>query len=121
MHSSLNLTYFFYLKTPKGRSEYVHIKLSNFLQEFINEYNLTTHTCNGWVYFEITKRCYGLPQARKLANDLLHVQINKAGYYETGTTPGLWCPKWCPIIFGIIVHDFGIEYVGKRHAQQLIH
>ena len=45
-----------------GRSECAHIKLSNILQEFIDKYNLTTHTCNGWVYFQILKGFYGLPR-----------------------------------------------------------
>ena len=104
-----------------GISEYARIKLSNILQELIDEYDLTTHTCNGWVYFEILKGCYGLLQARKLANDILCVLLNKAGYYDTTKTLGLWCHKWRPIIFGIIVDNFRIEYVRKRHAQQLLH
>ena len=32
-------------------AEYVHIKLSNIPQEFIDEYDITKNTCNGWVYF----------------------------------------------------------------------
>ena len=85
------------------RSEYVRIKLSNIPQEFIDEYDLTKHTCDGWVYFEILKGCYGLPQAGNLANDIIRVRLKKSGYYEVATTPGLWRHKWRPIIFGIIV------------------
>ena len=59
------------------RAEYVRIKISNILQEFIDEYELTRHTCNGWVYFEIFRGCYGLPQAGKSANDLLLISLNK--------------------------------------------
>ena len=62
-----------------------------------------------------------MPQAVKLANDLLRTRIKKAGYYEAATTPGLWRHKWCPIIFGLIVDNFGIEYVGERHSQHLLH
>ena len=73
----------------------------------------------GWVYFEIVRGCYGLPQSRHLANDLLRTRLKKAGYFETATTPGLWKHSWRPIQFCLIVYDFGIEYVGERHAQHL--
>ena len=111
----------FYLETPMDRYEYVRIKLSNMPQEFIDEYYLTTHTCDGWVYFEILRGCYGLTQAEKSTNDILRVRLKKTGYYKGTTTPGLWRQKWRPIIFGLMVDNFGIEYVGKRHAHHLLH
>ena len=54
-----------------------------------------------------------------LSNKLLEQHLNKAGYYQCPTTPGLWRHKWRPIIFYLIVNDFGIEYVGKLHANHL--
>ena len=101
------------------RPEYVIIILEDIPQKFIDEYNLIPYTHNGWIYFEIIKVCYGLPQARKLANDLLRIRINENRYYETTTTPGLWCHKWCPIMFVLIVDGFGIEYVGDQHLNHL--
>ena len=65
-----------------------------------DEYNLTPYAHNGWIYFEIIKGCYGLPQAGKLANDLLRTRLNNNGYHETANTPGLWRHKWRPIMFG---------------------
>ena len=59
-------------------------------QEMIDEYNLLDYEHNGWIYFEIVRRCYGLPQYRQLANDLLLKRHNKEGYFEESTTPGLW-------------------------------
>jgi hypothetical protein len=53
---------------------------------------------------------YGLKQAGKLANDLLTDRLGKHGYFQTATTPGLWPHKWRPIMFILIVNDFGIEY-----------
>ena len=103
------------------RSEYMRIKLSNIPQGFIDEYYLTIHTCDGWVYFEILIGCYGLSQAGKLVNDLLRFYLKKSGYYEAATTPGLWRHKWRPIIFRLIVDNFGIEYVVKRHYHNLLH
>ena len=63
------------------RSEYVRIKLSDISQEFIKEYELTQAAQNGWIYFEILRGFYGLPQSGRLANDLLHTHLDKAGYY----------------------------------------
>ena len=47
--------------------------------------------------------------------------MNNAGYYEAAKTLGLWRHKWRLIIFGLIVDDSGIEYVGERHSQHLLH
>ena len=40
-------------------------------------------------------------------------------YYQCATTSGLWQHKWRPIIFGLIVDNFDVEYVGERHSQNL--
>ena len=89
----------FYLQTPMDRSEYFCIKLSDIPQEFIDEYDLNEADQHGWIYFEILRGCYGLPQSGRLANDLLRTRLEKADYYESATTPGLWCHKWRPIQF----------------------
>ena len=81
------------------RSEYVRIKFSDIPQEFIEEYDRSEAAQNGWVYFEILRRCYVLPQSGRLANDLLCTRLEKADYYEAATTPGLWCHNWRPIQF----------------------
>ncbi|KAL7425592.1 hypothetical protein ACHAXH_000063, partial [Discostella pseudostelligera] len=103
------------------RPEYVRIKLTDIPTEFIDEYTLTEYTYNGWVYFEINKGVYGLKQAGKLANDLLTERLKLSGYYQCPLTPGLWRHQWRPISFVLIVDDFGIKYVGKRHADHLLH
>ena len=102
------------------RSEYVRIKLSDIPQEFIEEYDPTQSVQNGWIYFEILRGCYGLPQSGRLANDLLHTRLEKEGYYEAATTLGLWIHKWRPIQFFLLVDDFGIEYVGKQYALHIL-
>ena len=80
----------FYLQTPMVRSEYMCIKFSDIPQEFIGEYDLSEASQNGWVYFEILCGCYGLPQSGGLTNNLLRTRLEKAGYYDAATTPGLW-------------------------------
>ena len=51
--------------------EYMKMPLSIFPQTTIDQYNLTEHAKNGFVYLEIRKAIYGLPQAGILANKLL--------------------------------------------------
>ena len=109
----------FYLGTPLDRPEYVRIRLDDVPQEFIDEYNLTHHVRDGWVYFKIVRGVYGLPQSGILANQLLEKRLNEAGYYQLDATPGLWRHKWRPIMFTLIVDDFGVEYVGEKHAIHL--
>ena len=50
------------------RSEYVRINFSDIPQEVIEEYDLSKAAKNGWIYFEILRGCYGLPQSGLLAN-----------------------------------------------------
>ena len=54
-----------------------------------------------------------------LAKNLIHKRLNKAGYYNTTTTPDLWRHKWCPVMVVLIVNDFGIEYVCDNHLHHL--
>ena len=71
----------FYLQTPLDRPEYACIKLSDIPEEFALEYNLLSYSRDGWVYFEIRRGVYGLPQSGMLSNKLLEERLNKAGYY----------------------------------------
>ena len=79
----------FYLDTPMENPEYVRVKLEDIPQAFIEEYHLLENERHGWVYFEIFRGCYGLPQSGKLANDLRTTSLEYAQYYETATTPVL--------------------------------
>ena len=72
-----------------------------------------------WVYYEIRRGCYVLPQSGILAKKQLRLRLEKYGYYEDRTTPGLWRHKWRPIQFYLIVDNFGVEYVGKQHVDHL--
>ena len=109
----------FYLSTPLGKTEYVKTQLSNNSQEFLSEYNVNSLVHKGWIYFLIRPVCYGLPQSGILANKQLILRLEKEGYYESRTTPDLRRNKWRPIQFCLIVDDFGVECVGKQHADHL--
>ena len=69
---------------------------------------------------QIEKSMYGLPQVGILANNLLQQQLKPHGYYEATHTPGLWRHRTLPIKFTLVVDDFGIEYVGKDDAENLL-
>ncbi len=84
------------------------------------QYDLDTHTRDGFVFLEIRRAVWGLPQAGILANKLLRKQLAPHGYYECVNTSGLWRHATRPITFSLIVDDFGIKYVGKEHADHLI-
>ena len=54
----------FYLNTPMKRPEYMRLKITDIPDEIIDEYNLREIVDDdGYVYCEITKGMYGLPQA----------------------------------------------------------
>ena len=57
----------FYLNTPLDRKEYVRMKLSDFHESVVDHYNLKEIAEDGWVYVEVPKGMYGLPQAGSLA------------------------------------------------------
>ena len=101
-------------------SKYVCIKIADILEEFIEEYNLQGMDRNGWIYFEIRRGCYGLPQAGILAKDLLRKHLEAEGYYEALTSPGLWRHKWRPIQYCLLVDGFRVEYVGLEHFNHLL-
>ena len=90
--------------------------LSLFPEWTIEQYDLRTHAKDGWVYFEIRKAIYGLPQAGMLANKQLRKNLAPEGYYEVPHTPGLWKHTSRPITFFLVIDDFGIKYEGKEHA-----
>ncbi len=112
----------FYLNTPMTRYEYVEIKIDDIPEEIIaKQYNLREKaTSNGYVYIEIQKRMYGLPQAGILAQQLLEQRLNAKGYSQSRTALGLWTHKTCPISFTLVVDDFGVKCVGKEHVLHLI-
>ena len=106
--------------TPLKRKEYMKMKLDNFpahIQEYCNLKEKAT--ADGWVYVAIKRGMYGLPQSGLLAQELLEKRLNKHGYHQSRFTPGLWTHEWRPICFTLVVDDFGVKYVGRKHAEHL--
>ena len=110
----------FYLGTPMQRYEYMFIYIKDIPPDIVNQYNLNELAIDGKVYVEIRKGMYGLPQAGILANELLQKNLAKFGYHQCRHTPGLWRHKIRPIVFVLVVDDFGVKYVGKEHVMHLL-
>jgi len=81
----------FYLNTLMAKPEYMRLRLDIIPKEIIIKYNLQDLVNDeGWVYVEIRKGMYGLPQAGIIANQLLKKRLAEKGYYQCQHTPGLW-------------------------------
>ena len=91
-----------YLDTTMDEPKYVQIKFNDIPQEFSDQYNLKEKVHNRWMYFKIVKGCCELPQAGRLANDLLRERLAKEGYYEAEAS-GLWKHEARPIQFVLVV------------------
>ena len=111
----------FYLNTPMDRPEYLRMKIANFPEDVIEHYKLKDKVDDkGNLYVKCVRGMYGLPHAGIIAQKLLEERLNKAGYYQSDMTPGFWKHKWRPVVFSLIVDDFGVKYVGEEHAKHLI-
>ncbi len=104
----------FYLNTPMARYEYMWLKLTDIPEKIIIEYKLREiATADKYVYCEIRKGMYGLPQAGIIVQQLL-------GYHQSKIVPGLWTHETRDISFTLVVDDFAIKYTKKEDTQHLI-
>jgi hypothetical protein len=110
----------FYLTAALDYYEYMKIPLALFPEWIKKQYNLDTHARDGFVFLEIQRAVWGLPQAGILANKVLRKRLKPHGYYECVNTPGLWRHATRQITFSLVVDDFGVKYVGKVHADHSI-
>ncbi len=68
----------FYLNTPMQRYKYMKLKMMGIPQEIKREYELQElATPEGYIYCEIRKGMYGLPQAGIIAQELLEERLAK--------------------------------------------
>ena len=98
---------------PLDLYEYMQTTIKLIPKEFITAYNLHDKIHKDFVYMEISKGIYGLPQVIILTNELLKAKFHPNGYYET-STPGLWRHKTHPMYFYLAVNDFGIKMSARN-------
>ena len=110
-----------YLNTNLKDYENLCVHTSQIPEEFMQKYNLQQYvTPDGWVFFEILKGMYGLPQAGVLAHAKITSLLALHGYAPSKNTPGLWTHATRPIAFALVVDDFGVKYVGEEQANHLL-
>ena len=62
----------------------------------------------------------GLKQARRIANERHTKHLQKYGHAPCPHTPALWRHNTLPIVFTLVVNDFGVKYTGKHNVDHLI-
>ena len=62
----------------------------------------------------------GLKQASRIANDRLKSHLAQFGFAPVPRTPALWKHNTKPILFSLVVDDFGVKYTGKENSNHLI-
>jgi hypothetical protein len=85
----------------------------------MEEYKLQDLVHNGFILVEIRKGMYGLPQSGILTYKRLVLHLAKYGYASVRHTPGLWRHATCLILVALVVDDFGVQAVGRQHAEHI--
>ena len=104
-----------------GWSECMIIHIRLILTDIIAHYNLNDIVNQyGWIYMEIIRGMYILPQAGIFANNLLAQRLINHGYSQVKQTPGFCRHVYRPISFTFSVEYFGIGYVGQEQSDHLM-
>jgi hypothetical protein len=109
----------FYLTAALEYFEYMKIPLALFPVWTIEQYNLQHLALDGWVYIEMRRVVWGLPQAGILANKRLRRKLAPFGN-QSNNTPGLWRHESRPLTVTLVVDDFGVKFVNKADVDHLI-
>jgi hypothetical protein len=111
----------FYLCSVLDEFEYVRIPEHMLPQEIIDLYDLKDKIVDGFVYAEVRKGMYGLPQAGRLANLQLQKFLEQYGYVPCPiSTPGLWKDLNIDLMFTLVVDDFGVRYTNKADVDRFL-
>jgi hypothetical protein len=110
----------FYLNTEMDYYEYMRLPINIIPQEIVDQYTLLPLMHNDYVYIEIQKGMYGLPQAGIIVNKKLKKHLTKSGYAPTAHTPGMWKHHMQPVQLFLVVDGFGVKYSGTDNVQHLI-
>jgi hypothetical protein len=103
----------FYLTAALEYFEYMRITLSYFPAWMVEQYNLNKHVYNGYIYINMQRAVWGLPQAGILANKRLWRKLAPFGYSECVNMPNHWKHETRPISFTLVVKNFGVKHVNK--------
>ena len=112
----------FYLGTPlpPGHYEYMRIHRSKLPRETILKHRLDSIFHDDYIYFEVRKCIYGLPQSGKLSQTRLVKHLASHGYHQLPNVPCLFKHATRNITFSLVVDDFGVSYQHPSDFQHLI-
>ena len=109
----------FYLNNDLPTTEYIRIPVNIIPEDIYQQYDLHKFETDGYVYAAVDKGMYGLPQAGRVASNVLIPRLEKAGYRPTGRTPGLFKHDTNSVYFSLIVDDFFVSHENQQHFQHL--
>ena len=98
----------FYLTAKLEHFEYMKMPLSLLPLWIVKQYNLKELVVGGWVFVEMKRTVWGLPQAGILANKCLLRKLVPFGYHKCVNTQGLCRHETRAINFTLVVDDFGV-------------
>ena len=96
------------------------LPLSIFPEHIIQQYHLRKKSKSRCVYVENWSSIYRHPQAVVLANKALKENLAPRGYFEVAHTTWLWKHITHPIVFSLVVDNFGVKYVDRSNADHLV-
>ncbi len=110
----------YYLGTPLLRPEYIRIARKQLSATICSEYSLDDVCTDGYVYFEIVKGMYGLPQAGLLAQKRLIKHLSAAGHAQSTSIPCLFQHPSNGVSFVLVVDDFGVKYTNSDGLEHFL-
>ena len=110
----------FYLGTVFPTPEYMWINKSQIPISTQIKYSNQIVWKDDKALVRIDKGIYGFPYAGRIAQAKLTALLSRRGYTEAPNTPFLFRHATRPIMFSLVVYDFGIKYKGKEHADHLL-
>ena len=96
----------FYLNTPIAQSEYLRLKLKDLPESVVQNYNLTEKaTTDGFIYMEIKREMYGLPQAGLITQQSMFMIVLKDIFSCWIFLDKQWVPERACFQFLIMIHQ----------------
>ena len=95
------------------RAENIIIQISVIPQEFIIAYNIKDKAHNGYIFAQVNKGMYGIPQIWLIIHDAIVKYLSLYVYYPSNNTSVICTHDSQPINFTLVFNDFGVKYSVK--------
>ena len=109
-----------YLINPMKTAEFYRTAIKTIPQEIIDKYDLNNKQSDGYTYIVFEKLIYVLVQAEIISHEALKEHLKPYGYAPARITQALWTHQNRDINLTLVVDNFGIRYINKKDADQLI-